>query len=156
MLPKCHPELNPIEQFWAFTKSYTRQHCTYSFAALKQTVPKALKHVPLNTVRRYYRRASRFCKLYSIEKGTQLPWALRDFAMKKYTSHRGVPQTIGELVDALALDLTAKHHALTRRFHHPSKNRSQIKEEKISKVKNLIEVLEALKTPLPPVPPVVA
>ena len=152
MLPKCHPELNPIEQFWAYAKSYTRQHCTYSFADLKITVPKALNHVPVETIKRYYRRSSRFCGLYALEihSPQSLPWKIRDFAMKKYANHRGVPDTIGELVDALTIDLNTTHTKLKQRHQHPSKNRPQIKMEKIVRVKNLLQELQNVKETLPP------
>ena len=43
MLPKCHPELNPIEQFWAAVKEYLRRVCGYSFVALKGNIPTALR-----------------------------------------------------------------------------------------------------------------
>ena len=150
MLPKCHPELNPIEQFWAYAKSYTRQHCSYSFADLKKTVPKSLNQVPIETVRRYYRRSSRFCRLYSLEIDAQpLPWRLREFAMRKYKGHRGVPDTIGKLVDEMTVDLNNTHQKLKQRHRHPSKNLSQIKQDKILKVETLLQELERVGHTLP-------
>lgn len=97
MLPKCHPELNPIEQFWAAVKEYLRRVCGYSFVALKGNIPTALREaVPLDQVQRYFRRAWRFQELYAfeVEKGVVLPAAVREYTMKKYKRHRTVPATL--------------------------------------------------------------
>ena len=107
MLPKCHPELNPIESFWAAMKEFCRQHCDYSIAGLKKMVPKALGAVPIAQIRRYFRRSNRFSSLYREEKvgAGAMPFPLRAFIMKKYARHRGVPKLV---LDALDRDLKGK------------------------------------------------
>ena len=39
MLPICHPELNPIEDFWNACKRYTRAVCDYEMKGLRVNVP---------------------------------------------------------------------------------------------------------------------
>lgn len=111
MLPKCHPELNPIEQFWAAVKEYLRRVCGYSFAELKENIPAALASVPLEQVQRYFQRAWRFQELYLFEfrHELELPAAVRDHAMKKYKRHRTVPTTLLQDVET---DLTLRHKKL--------------------------------------------
>ena len=62
MLPKFHPEFNPIESCWAYLKTYLREHCDYSFPSLCKLISKAVFSIPLAAVRRYYRRAGGFCR----------------------------------------------------------------------------------------------
>ena len=101
MLPKCHPECNCIEQFWASCKTDTRANCNYTMAGLRARVPIAIDNVSLATVRRYFRRQHRFCSLYRLEGGAErMPWKIREFVMKKYKGHRGVPPAILEEIDA--------------------------------------------------------
>ena len=54
---------------------------------LKETVPKALKSVPLDTIRRFERRCLRYMQAYK----NGLPPHLAEFAVKKYASHRHIP-----------------------------------------------------------------
>ena len=50
-LPKFHCELNFIEFFWGVVKKYLRDNCDYTFATLKENMPKALESVCLSTIR---------------------------------------------------------------------------------------------------------
>ena len=45
MLPKCHPELNPIEQWWAALKERLRRVCGCTFPLLKKNLPNTLRSV---------------------------------------------------------------------------------------------------------------
>ncbi len=38
LLPKCHPELNPIERVWAKAKQHIRVKCRHSIVALRQAI----------------------------------------------------------------------------------------------------------------------
>jgi hypothetical protein len=86
-LPKFHPELNPIERFWAALKRYLRKNCTYSAPGLRNMLPQALLQVPGETFGRYFRKSLRFIHAY--QRGCS--YALAEFAAKKYKSHRGLP-----------------------------------------------------------------
>jgi hypothetical protein len=96
MLPKCHPELNPIEQFWAAIKEHLRRVCGYTFPDLRKHVPLSYDQVPLDQVLRYFTRTLRFEALYRFEAdgGMALPTAVREYAMKKYKRHRTVPESL--------------------------------------------------------------
>jgi hypothetical protein len=84
MLPKMHPELNPIESFWAAMKVYLREVCDYNVAGLRKNVPDAVKSVKVETVRRHFRRSARFRALYWLEvaAGVPMPFRLRQFMIK--------------------------------------------------------------------------
>lgn len=91
-LPKFHCELNPIEMVWGHAKRYCRKHCDYSFPHLKDRVPEALDAIPIATIRRFIRLSDRFVNIY--QKG--LTGRFANFAARKYTSHRRVPDTVIE------------------------------------------------------------
>ena len=127
MLPKCHPELNSIEQVWASLKTDTRMHCSYDMAGLRARVPLAIRALSVATVRRYFRRQHRFCSMYNQEGGVEMmPWKIREFVMKKYSQHRGVPQNVLALID---VDLAAQEVSLQERVHAKG-----IKKEKLERV----------------------
>jgi hypothetical protein len=50
-LLKFHCELNFIEFFWEVVKKYLGDNCNYTFATLKENMPKALESVCLSTIR---------------------------------------------------------------------------------------------------------
>lgn len=130
MLPKCHPELNSIEQTWASLKTDTRANCTYDMAGLRARVPLAIRALSIATVRRYFRRQHRFCSMYHQEGGVEMmPWKVREFIMKKYCQHRGVPADVLALIDA---DLATKEDSLRARVHN-----NGIKNEKLDKAVDL-------------------
>jgi hypothetical protein len=106
-LPKFHPEMNPIEYFWAWVKRWFRERSNGIWQKAKDLVDEGLRLCPLPTIRRFYRRAHRYASVYRL--GATGPIA--EFAVKKYRSHRGVRAT--ELVDATA-EWKAKAHAMLR------------------------------------------
>ena len=65
-------------------------HCDYSFKGLKTIVLLALDSVDLIKIRRYARRSARYMSAY--EQGLSGKAAV--FAVKKYKSHRQVPDSV--------------------------------------------------------------
>eukprot|EP00041_Stephanoeca_diplocostata_P036403 m.1327853 g.1327853 ORF g.1327853 m.1327853 type:complete len:309 (+) comp24858_c0_seq61:319-1245(+) len=102
MLPKFHPELNPIEMYWGQMKVYTRKHCNYSFRGLQKTLPKALDSVTQEQVERFWEKSKRFEYMYFMESscGVAMPFFLRNFCMKKYKGHRGVSMEVSTATDS--------------------------------------------------------
>jgi len=88
--PKYHCELNYIESFWGAAKNYTRKNCNYSWKGLQQTVPLALNSISLCKIRKFARRCYRFMSAYRIG----LSGKAAIFAVKKYHSHRRVPESV--------------------------------------------------------------
>ena len=58
MLPKFHPELNPIERVWAQAKRYTRAYCKYSLPSLRKNIHPALDSVSLENIQKHFRKNS--------------------------------------------------------------------------------------------------
>jgi hypothetical protein len=102
LLPKFHPEFNPIENFWGSAKAYCRQHCDYTFKSLHDTVPNALAQVALLHVQRFERRCHRYMQVYA----AGLPPHLAEFAVKKYKSHRCIPSE--SLMERMEAEFSAK------------------------------------------------
>lgn len=84
--PKFHCELNFIEHVWCAAKFYARENCQYSIAALRQTVPEALRSVQSKTVHRYYQRSERIIDAYA--NGSEYGTAA--FKERIYNTHRQV------------------------------------------------------------------
>ena len=91
LLPKYHPELNPIERVWAQLKRYTKAHCKYSFPSLRKNVPLAYDSVTLENIQNHFRKIRHF--MYGYLDGLK-PGAELDEALKKYKiavkSHRRI------------------------------------------------------------------
>lgn len=143
MLPKCHPELNPIEQFWAAVKECLRRNCLYTLPGLKKNLPAAIRCVPLAQVQRYCRRADRFVDMCTreAELGVALPGAVRAFAMKRCKRHRTVPAT---LLDDLASDLEAKQVLLGQRLQ-AGKGKKAAVQAKLARVEGMLGALAEAK-----------
>ncbi|CAG8718221.1 13358_t:CDS:2 [Rhizophagus irregularis] len=71
-------------------KKFSRSNCDYLWTGLQRTVSLALASVPLTTIRRYARKAFRYMDVY--RKG--LTGKAAEFAVKKYRSHRRVPDSV--------------------------------------------------------------
>lgn len=86
-IPKFHCELNPIERVWAQSKKFTRAHCDYTFHGLENTLDQSLDSIPLDTIRRFFRKMRDYLAAYreGLTLGPQM-----EAALKQYKSHRKV------------------------------------------------------------------
>lgn len=90
-LPKFHCELNYIEFFWGAVKKYLRENCDYTFATLRENMPKALASVSLETMRRWEHRTYRWMEAYRAGLGTSdAQIEVKRFSSTTYKSHRRV------------------------------------------------------------------
>jgi hypothetical protein len=94
-LPKFHCELNPIELCWGQSKAWVRKECDYTFEGLKRYVPMSFENIKIANVRKYYRMIYRYMDLYS----AGLCIELAQYANKKYSSHRIIPQNIKTIME---------------------------------------------------------
>ncbi|KAJ6600657.1 hypothetical protein B0H10DRAFT_1766144, partial [Mycena sp. CBHHK59/15] len=83
-----HPEMNPIEYFWAWIKHYFRERSNGQWQKAKDLVQDslALTACPVPTIRRFFQCTNRYTSVYRL--GATGPVA--EFAVKKHRSHRGV------------------------------------------------------------------
>ena len=98
-LPKFHCELNPIERVWAHVKNDLRKNCEYSLKSLRVRLPDALNSVPVEAIRRYFRRTDRLVSAYDGHNGISLTPSEVAYVTRKYSSHRRIPaEELAEIV----------------------------------------------------------
>jgi hypothetical protein len=78
-LPKFHPEMNPIEYFWAWMKHWFRDQSNGTWKKAKELVAEALRLCPLPTIRRFFRHADRYACVYRLG----ATGVIAEFAVKK-------------------------------------------------------------------------
>jgi len=111
-LPKYHPELNPIERYWASLKAFLRKNTAWTAEGLRKLLPRALSAkagheaegggVPPQQFGRYFRKSGRIASAYRLG----CSFALASFAATKFKSHRGIPND--ETFKKMGLELAGK------------------------------------------------
>ncbi|KIJ40068.1 hypothetical protein M422DRAFT_257136 [Sphaerobolus stellatus SS14] len=89
-LPKFHCELNPIERYWGYTKRLFRASCNGSFPHAKKLLPECLDSCTTETIRHFFRKCWRYMSAYR----NGLSGKQAEFAVKKYKSHRRIPDEV--------------------------------------------------------------
>ena len=91
VLPKFHPELNPIRKSLGSAEDFTKGHCKYTLPSLRKNIPLAYDTVSLENIQNHFRKVRHFMFAY-LEGLT--PGAELDDALKKYKiaakSHRRI------------------------------------------------------------------
>ncbi|CAG8485078.1 5056_t:CDS:2 [Cetraspora pellucida] len=88
--PKFHCELNYIESFWAEAKHIAKLNCDYTFRSLKRAVLRALNSVDIIKIRHFAHCSECFMSAYKLG----LSGKAAAFAVKKYHSHRRIPEKV--------------------------------------------------------------
>jgi hypothetical protein len=102
-LPKFHPELNPIERYWAALKGYLRLNTAWTTEGLRELLPLALtKGVPSESFGRYFRACFRIMTAYRLG----CSHALASFASRQFASHRSIPTK--ETLESIGRELAEK------------------------------------------------
>ncbi len=66
-VPEFHPELNPIERFWATLKRYLRQNFTYSAPKLRALLPLTLEEIGFQgCTGRFFRKSKRMMEVFRL------------------------------------------------------------------------------------------
>jgi hypothetical protein len=100
-LPKFHPELNPIERFWAYLKRLAREVCDYSLKSLLELIPLIYAGTSVKTIRSHYYVAWAYLDAYNA--GVHGFMSYR--SLKKELRHRGVSSTLDEILQANAREV---------------------------------------------------
>jgi hypothetical protein len=94
MLPKCHPEFNPIERVWGRMKMYTRGHNDGKLPTLRANVPLALagQNIPPRLHFEFERKSRDYYRAY-LNSETTDPFVAEVHirAQRNFRSHRGIP-----------------------------------------------------------------
>ena len=64
LLPKFHPEINPIERVWAMSKQYTKAYCKYTLPSLRKTIPLALNSLKVENIQNFHRKCWHYLYAY--------------------------------------------------------------------------------------------
>ena len=93
MLPKYHPELNPIERVWAQAKRYTKAYCKYTLPSLRANIHPALESVPLESIQKHYMKVRHymFAYLEGVKSGSELEDMVKNYK-KKILAHRRISE----------------------------------------------------------------
>ncbi|KAG1727295.1 uncharacterized protein EDB91DRAFT_1061178 [Suillus paluster] len=98
MFPTNHPE-HPGEPKGIKT-ILTEHHCDCTFETLKDSMPRALASVELQSIRLWEHRTHRWIEAYQLGLGIKdAQLKVRQFSSMKYKSHRRVPETVAQLFD---------------------------------------------------------
>jgi len=80
-------------------KNDLRKNCEYSLKSLRGRLPEALSNVPVEAIRRYFRRTDRLASAYAGHNGILLTPAEVAYVTRKYSSHRRIPaEELAEIV----------------------------------------------------------
>jgi len=93
--PKFHCECNFIERYWGYAKRETRRRCSYKYDELVKIIPEVLNSISIATIRKFARKSWRYMDAY--DKG--LEGRIAEWAVKKYKSHRRLPDNINEFFE---------------------------------------------------------
>ena len=63
-IPKFHCEMNPIERVWGQAKRYTCTYTNFTLPGLRAIIEPALYSVTLDHMRKYFRKAREYERVY--------------------------------------------------------------------------------------------
>ena len=91
VLPKYHPELNPIERVWAQLKLHVKAHCKYTFPSLRKNIPLAYDSVSLENIQNHSRKVRHYMYGYmeGLKHGAELDEAIKGYKVA-VKSHRRI------------------------------------------------------------------
>ena len=98
--PKFYCELNFIERYWRAYKRYIWENCNYSWNGLQQVIPKSLDFILLVIIRKFARKCWYYMDAY--KKG--ISRKLVEYAVKKYKSHRIIPDSVLEELNKIKIN----------------------------------------------------
>ncbi|ORZ33092.1 hypothetical protein BCR44DRAFT_44378, partial [Catenaria anguillulae PL171] len=106
VLPKFHPELNPIERGWSAITAHCHKNCTFKWETLMTVFDSAIASVSINQIRNYFRVCARFASVYEIVK---VNGPLAEHIVRTYRSHRGVAKNdLEQMVKKLFTKVTCE------------------------------------------------
>ncbi|KAG1762082.1 hypothetical protein EDD22DRAFT_778846 [Suillus occidentalis] len=79
---------------------FLRENCDYTFATLKENMPKALDSVGINTIRKWEHRMKRWMEAYESGLGAKdAQFKVKAFSSRTYKSHRRIPEAVACQLD---------------------------------------------------------